>query len=219
MRSARWGKCLYTVPMPTPAFSAISRTGASTPEVANTALAVSSKVSRLRCASARTRRSVRSRGARRSLSSFNLPFINVSFAKRNIVPYYSDECSGYYKLTQCEGNDHAASTHRPGHRGKSRSGSSGRKRTGGEGRHRPGRVAQLRARRCRGERYWTGRHRASVRRHGSDVDRRRGRAHPYGVWPPRPARQQRGHLEYGEAAGPVHRGVRQIDPPEQRVPR
>ena len=37
--------------------------------------------------------------------------------------------------------------------------------------------------------------------------------------PPRPPRQQRGHLEYEQAAGHVHRGVRHVDPPEQRVPR
>ena len=38
IRSDRCGKWRYTVPTPTPAFSAISRTGASTPEVANTAM-------------------------------------------------------------------------------------------------------------------------------------------------------------------------------------
>ncbi len=42
--------------MPTPARAAISRTGASTPEVANTVVAASSSASMLRRASARTRR-------------------------------------------------------------------------------------------------------------------------------------------------------------------
>ena len=37
MRSERWGKWRYKVPTPTPALSAISRAGASTPELANTA--------------------------------------------------------------------------------------------------------------------------------------------------------------------------------------
>ena len=38
--------------------------------------------------------------------------------------------------------------------------------------------------------------RAPARRDGSGFDRRRGGAHSQGAWPPRRARQQRGHLEY-----------------------
>ena len=44
--------------------------------------------------------------------------------------------------------------------------------------------------------------RAPARRDGSGFDRRRGEAHPQGAWPPRRARQQRGHLEYEQAARP-----------------
>ncbi|GAA2875932.1 hypothetical protein Acy02nite_76000 [Actinoplanes cyaneus] len=44
------------MPSPTPARSAISRTGASTPETAKISFAASRNASRLRCASARTRR-------------------------------------------------------------------------------------------------------------------------------------------------------------------
>ena len=53
-----------------------------------------------------------------------------------------------------------------------------------------------------------GRPRAPARRDGSGFDRRRGGAHPQGVWPPRRAHPKRGDLEYEEAARPVHRGIR-----------
>ena len=53
MRSALVGKCRLTVPVPTPASAAIWRTGASTPEVTNTAAAAFSRDCSLRRASAR----------------------------------------------------------------------------------------------------------------------------------------------------------------------
>src|SRR3954462_8590515 len=68
MRSERCGKWRYSVPMPTPASAAISRTGASTPDVANTVSAASSNASIFRCASARTGRDV---GAARPASSLS----------------------------------------------------------------------------------------------------------------------------------------------------
>src|SRR6478609_7162481 len=79
--------------MPTPAFSAISRTGASTPDVANTARAASSNASSLRCASARTGRSARPRGSNASSRFRDLP-LKITSCKtercsvfiRNIVP-------------------------------------------------------------------------------------------------------------------------------------
>ena len=46
----------------------------------------------------------------------------------------------------------------------------------------------------------------------------RGGTHPQGVWPPRPAGQQRGYLEY-QKGQLVPSGVRQDNPREQRVPR
>ena len=67
--------------------------------------------------------------------------------------------------------------------------------------HRAGRVAQPRARGGCGQGGWAGRTRAPARRDGSGFDRRRGGAHPQGVRPPRRARQQRGHLAYGQAPG------------------
>ncbi len=49
-------------------------------------------------------------------------------------------------------------------------------------------------------------------------DCRGGGANPQGVWPPRPAHQQRGYLEY-EKGQLVPPGVRQDESPEQCIPR
>src|SRR6201992_1242678 len=76
IRSARVGKWREMVPTRTPARAAMSRTGASTPEVTNTAAAASSRVCSLRRASARFRGNVSVTG---SLS----PLID----KRNIAAY------------------------------------------------------------------------------------------------------------------------------------
>ncbi len=87
IRSERCGKCRYRVPTPTPACSATSRTGASTPEAANTIFAEFSKAPRLRCTSVRTRRSAPSRrfGSLFLLSSLWLAM--TLFAIRSDVPY------------------------------------------------------------------------------------------------------------------------------------
>ena len=80
------------VPTPTPALSAMSRTGASTPDAANTAAAASSKLPTLRCASARWRRPPwGSRASASSLSTATSAMLPIHpLYKRNDVPYKTE---------------------------------------------------------------------------------------------------------------------------------
>src|SRR6516165_4720892 len=74
------------VPIPTPAAAAMSRTGASTPDVTNTAAAAESNACSLRCASARI-----FRGGCPAPSSLVViaSFLTQQLDKRNMVPYNS----------------------------------------------------------------------------------------------------------------------------------